>query len=89
MRKEDIKTGQCITLTEEIETYYPNEYFNLKAGMRGKIIDYSSPYDALIEFDDFIYGHDGDGKGKNGHCWLLSKEVLIKIAKVCKRKNNY
>jgi len=27
--------------------------------------------DCLIEFDDFMNGHSGDGKGKNGHCWWM------------------
>ena len=90
MRKEDIKIGQRIILTEEAETLdYVDKNHSFKAGMRGKIIDRSLPYGAVIEFDDCINGHDGSGKGKNGHCWWLPKGILIQIAKVCKRKNNY
>jgi len=47
-------------------------------GLFGTLIieNYSSYYNEcnLIEFDSFIYGHDGDGLGNNGYCWWFSKD---------------
>ena len=92
MRIEDIKIRQRIILTEEAEIYHKKNFFNFKAGMKGTIIFITQEL-VLIEFDDFINGHDGNRrgsiKGKDGHCWWISEEGLIEIAKVCKRKNNY
>ena len=89
MKKEDIKIGQRIVLTEEAETlYYGFKKSDFKVGMRGTVID-TLPFNALIEFDDFINGHSGEKRGKRGHCWWFYKEDLIKIAKIYKRKNNY
>lgn len=93
MEERSIKIGQRIVLKREAETsYYEDKNFNFKAGMRGKIIDTDCNKNrclVLIQFDDHINGHDGDGKGKRGHCWYLSEKVLVYIAKVIKRKNNY
>ena len=36
-------------------------------------------YDVCIEFDEYIGGHNGDGRGKQGHCWYISQRNLIKI----------
>ena len=92
MEEKDIKIGQRIVLTKEAEKlYYAYKRSDFKAGMRGKIIYIKDILTSrvLIEFDDFINGHDGAGRGKNGHCWWLYKEDLTQIAKVYKRKNNY
>ena len=32
-----------------------------------------------IEFDDYIGGHSGSWKGKDGHCWYVEKGYLEKI----------
>lgn len=98
MKREDLRIGQRIILTEEVETLDNiDKNRHLKAGMRGTIINKDYRFKdgciVLIEFEDYINGHDGnkrgDVRGKNGHCWWLYKEDLTQIAKVCKRKNNY
>lgn len=89
MKEKDVRIGQRIVLRKEAETLvYACKRSYFKAGMRGTIINASS-FNTLIEFDDFINGHDGSGRGKNGYCWWLFKEDLIRIAKALKRKNNY
>lgn len=31
-----------------------------------------------VEFDEYISGHDGAGRGKDGHCWwVLGKEIKL------------
>ena len=98
MRIEDIKIGQRIALTKEAEMYCPNRDLDFKAGARGTIIfiDRNQFFEdlVLIEFDDYINGHDGyhygsDIEGKDGHCWWFPEENLIRIVKTLKRKNNY
>ena len=46
-------------------------------GKIGKIIYISKKYESyLIEFKEFIDGHDGGGKGNEGHClWFDEKEI--------------
>ena len=90
MKIEDIKIGQRIVLTKEVETLnYIDKNSNFKAGMKGTIIGCARTSGADIEFDDWIDGHDGNYRGKMGHCWWLPEEILVDIAKVFKRKNNY
>ena len=92
MKKGDIKIGQRIVLTKEARLFlYGGISSGLKEGARGTIIDIidTDSFEVLIEFDDYIDGHNGSGRGKYGHCWWFNKEDLIKIAKICKRKNNY
>lgn len=31
---------------------------------------------ALVEFDEYIGGHDGGGMGKDGHCWWSHFNLL-------------
>ena len=42
----------------------------------GKIIGLYS-VDVLVEFKNFVHGHDGGGIGKPGHCYFLYYESLI------------
>ena len=58
-------------------------------GKIGKIIDiYKSdrfiPY--LIEFKEYINGHDGIGKGKNGHCSWCSKQEITSLDRLKLKK---
>jgi hypothetical protein len=57
-----------------------NEY--IKDGMFGTIIviENSEP-NIGVEFDDYIKGHNADGKGKKGYCWFLYTENLKKVEK--------
>ena len=48
-------------------------------GKIGKIIDIDNPHlSYLIEFKEYINGHDGRGKGKNGNCsWCDEKRLSL------------
>lgn len=35
-----------------------------------------SPTWLLIEFDETVYGHDGDGNYRDGHCWWCDKQNI-------------
>lgn len=53
-------------------------------GVKGTIIDFDPIYrDYLVEFDDYINGHDGNAmmfkKGKSGHCWWCDDDDISKI----------
>lgn len=30
----------------------------------------------LIEFDNYMNGHTGEGDGKDGHCWFVNKKYI-------------
>ncbi|MGN0005311.1 MAG: hypothetical protein ACI37Z_05015 [Candidatus Gastranaerophilaceae bacterium] len=47
-------------------------YMNKKEiiGQQGTVI-YIGGMSLTVEFDDDIYGHDGGGIGKYGHCWYF------------------
>lgn len=47
----------------------------------GKIgtVLHSNNYVINVEFDDWIDGHDSDGKGKDGYCWNFFNEEGIKL----------
>lgn len=48
----------------------------------GTIIDFNDAHVALIEYDEFIDGHDGGGIGKDGHCWLVFTTDLKLVKRV-------
>lgn len=48
----------------------------------GTIIDFDTAYVALIEYDEFINGHDGCGMGKQGHCWWVDTTDLKLVKRV-------
>jgi len=49
----------------------------LNKELKGKII-YSNR-NITIEFDEYINGHNGYGKGKQGHCWEYSYKNKIDL----------
>lgn len=101
MRKEDMKAGQRIVLTENVEHTSLTKAETLKPGMKGTIIRVLNMFrsnqviasNVVVEFDDYIgrtvQTMEGSFIGKGGHCQVFSSKNLIEIAKVCKRKNNY
>lgn len=101
MRKEDTKTGQRIILTENAEHTSLAKAATLKPGMKGTIIRVLNMYrnnqtiasNVVVEFDDYIGASvrtmEGSSIGKEDHCQVFSSKLLIEIAKVCRRKNNY
>lgn len=56
-----------------------NGFSNPRAtGKTGTVIDVHDfgCYKVLVEFDKYIDGHSGCGKGKDGHCWRLPERGL-------------
>ena len=48
-----------------------------KIGERGFVIDISDPHlPYLVEWDNDVFGHSGDGKGKYGYCEWVSEEHI-------------
>lgn len=45
-------------------------------GQIGKIIEISGLKTACVQFNNNIDGHNGDGLGKQGHCWWGSIQGL-------------
>ena len=33
---------------------------------------------ALVKFDSFICGHNGNGLSEDGYCWMMNQELLEK-----------
>lgn len=54
----------------------------IKEGMLGTIIDIGIGDPTIgVEFDDYIDGHDADGKGKRGCCWFMPERSVQKFEK--------
>ena len=72
------KIGDRVVAIEEVG------YHDGVKGVKGTIIDFDPIYrDYLVEFDDYINGHDGNAmmfkKGKSGHCWWCDGDDISKI----------
>ena len=59
-----------------------NDKAEIKEGMLGTIItiDAGDP-NIGIEFDDYIDGHNAEGKGKKGYCWFMIEKNIKKFEK--------
>lgn len=56
--------------------------FNTVHGSTGTTIYYNSASGWLVEFDRNVRGHDGDGKGKKGHClWVNTNDMCLDYSK--------
>lgn len=58
----------------------------------GKVIFIENNSLISVEFDEYIYGHSSDGKGKVGFCWNTNNETeleLISNEKLEKKKPTY
>lgn len=48
---------------------------------------------ALVQFDEYIEGHDGGGLGEDGHCWWIypryMKSYKFYFMNIYKRKHNF
>jgi len=71
------KIGQRVKLTKSID-----DHRKAIVGFKGTVRHLFHPNPSfhktyiLIEFDNNIDGHSGDGKGKNGHCVWIQKHHL-------------
>ena len=72
------KIGEWIIYNnKKWKNYWKKTYGISLYGKIAKIIDISDSL-YLIEFKEFIYSYDGDGKGKDGHClWCRKKEITL------------
>ena len=43
-------------------------------GKIGTVID-NADFSVLVEFDEFVKGHDGSGRGKDGRCWWVPNDT--------------
>ena len=78
--KKDFKINDWIVFTDkEFSKWWKEKKGISLYGKIGKIIDIDNPHlSYLIEFKEFINGHDGDGKGKDGHCcWCDEKRLSL------------
>lgn len=52
-----------------------DRFFNPNAtGKIGTVID-NDDFSVLVEFDEFVNGHDGSGRGKDGRCWWVPNDT--------------
>jgi hypothetical protein len=57
-----------------------NENSNKNCYMKqGKIIAVENKSVCVEFFEKITYGHNGEGKGKQGHCWWLCKNDIVKV----------
>lgn len=70
------KTDQfCIGATVIVkDTYEPIKHSLV--GKTGKVIHAFGGDYVAIEFDEYMGGHNSNGKGKSGHCWNIGKKFL-------------
>jgi hypothetical protein len=58
-------------------------------GKIGTIKHINNNFSFLVEFDENIKGHDGDGTLKRGHCWNCAKYVLEPVYREIKVGEKY
>ena len=44
-------------------------------GMIGTVVEQG--YNILVEFDEHIGGHNGNGNNKRGHCYWIPQECIV------------
>jgi len=74
------KIGDWIVYVSKKNSDWWKEYSRISLyGKIAKIIYIDKNYESyLIEFKEFIYSYDGDGKGEDGHCyWCEEKEITL------------
>lgn len=56
------------TRVQCVDSYEGNEYVVGKEG----VVIFNDGEDCAVEFDGpFACGHNGDGRGRDGHCWYF------------------
>ena len=66
-----LNVGTRIFITSMVTT-------EIISGLKGTIIKNRGD-ESLIEFDNFIDGHSGDGSGRLGFCWWVHPDCYKKI----------
>ena len=61
----------------------PVENSGIRVGMTGIVKGLT----VGVEFDDYVSGHRGSWKGKDGHCWWVEYEYLEKIGEKREEEN--
>lgn len=67
MTKPAFKVGDRVRCIDEFVN--PNA-----TGKIGTVID-NADFSVLVEFDEFVKGHDGSGRGKDGRCWWVPNDT--------------
>lgn len=69
------KTGDYVLVIDE---YDDNESIKNKIA---EIIYIDTNYKDcyLLQFEDYIHGHSGSGKGKDGYCWWVESDCFIPV----------
>lgn len=66
------------------EVVVVKKFNNAKLGMKGKVIavEYNAP---LVEFEQPMGGHDGDGRSEYGRCWWMNKYNRGLVKRIVKK----
>ena len=59
-----LKVGDRIVVIKEGDN-------TLKVGMKGVVMGFDRNDVPWVEFDENFGGHNGNGKGIDGHCWFV------------------
>ena len=77
------KIGDRIKITIDIHT----NGVMVMAGTKATLIEADT--NALIEFDEWVHGHSGEGRGKQGHCWWVNPRHITRDFSPTKKIPNF
>lgn len=66
-------------LGDRVRCLEPHDSKTNIVGKLGTILSLGNTDYPCVQFDKSIGGHDGDRKGKKGHCWNINSFKLEKI----------
>lgn len=73
--------GDCFEIGQRVVSFGNN---NQVFGKLGTVVETKKTDGivySLIEFDENVCGHDGQGLGKDGYCWWLEENELEFVGK--------
>lgn len=75
----DFKEGDVVEVTglEDLKAVSYNSL--IENGLTGRVIEVGDSL-VTVEFDEYVGGYKGDGKGNLGYCWHIPKKNLIKFS---------
>jgi ribosomal protein L21E len=78
MSEMKLQKGDRVLCKPEHSHWYPNGWYE---GLEGTVLsDFMAKNQILIEFDEDVEGHDGNGIGrvfgKEGRCWWIEVEFM-------------
>lgn len=72
-----IKIGDRVKVIS-VSNLFKSENDRIIIGMTGTVKDITE-FIVGVEFDDYMGGHNGNWKGKDGYCWWVEYKHLEKI----------